>query len=528
MAPAFAIPSPELVVGSLSSISQLVALVSALLGGGAAVMGLRARSKGGLSRGMVWSVVGLFVVLAGALSVLVYLYMDLRAERTARLEATLTRPMPNIGGRSLDPMLKEVGYGDQQKHPRGIHTDELEKLLEAKARGERQDTILVDIRETAETEMGGLPGSRTVRFPDLATSKLDFTGKTAILYCHNGNRGYETCMAMAERGINCRFMVGGLEKWLVEKRPLTGLQARTLDDLRALAPYRNQTVLLDTPEVRKLVEDEGAIFVDVRYPGEFASSHLPGAINVPIRPTPTEQLNERLRQIPKKPVIAPCYDRRSCFFAEVLGLELTRAGYDYRGKYTVPWDYFIPSTPRPYIAQWRAEAAKSWWTKGSEALAALLLAIGKYVGFIGAVVLLALVSRLLVLPFSLKAERDQIRSRAVAADLKELKVRLKHDPRRLARAMQAFYRRNGFTPLRNLVGLLFLPVMAISVTAVHEAATKTPGGFLWMPDLADRDPWLVLPILFAVLIALYVDLAFARTNKQRALIWLISLPVLTG
>src|SRR4051812_26577943 len=45
-APAYAIPSPELVVGSLSSISQLIALASAILGGGAAAFGARAMSHG--------------------------------------------------------------------------------------------------------------------------------------------------------------------------------------------------------------------------------------------------------------------------------------------------------------------------------------------------------------------------------------------------------------------------------------------------------------------------------------------------
>src|SRR6201992_3327509 len=130
-------------------------------------------------------------------------------------------------------------------------------------------------------------------------------------------------------GVRCRFRVGGLEKWLVEKRPLTGLKARTLSDLRAVPAHRNQSVLLDTEQVRQLIEKEGAALVDVRYPGEFASDHLPNAINLPIRPTPTNELKTRLIQLPKQPIVVPCYDRRSCFFGEVLGLELARAGYDY-------------------------------------------------------------------------------------------------------------------------------------------------------------------------------------------------------
>ena len=62
----------------------------------------------------------------------------------------------------------------------------------------------------------------------------------------------------------------------------------------------------------------------------------------------------------------PCYDRRSCFFGEVLGLELDRAGYDYRGRYTTPWEYFAPSEPRPYIKEWLAEANKGYFQKAAE------------------------------------------------------------------------------------------------------------------------------------------------------------------
>src|SRR5262249_11581568 len=181
----------------------------------------------------------------------------------------------------------------------------------------------------------------------------------------------------------------------------------------------------------KLVAEDGAIFVDVRYPGEFTSGALPGAINLPIRPTPSDALKARIAQLPHKPVIAPCYDRRSCFFAEVLGLELTRAGYDYRGKYTLPWEYFIGSKPRPYIQEWLDEAHRGWWTKASDALADALVWLGGWIGVVPAILLLAMLSRLLVLPFSVKAERDQIKSYAVADELAALKARLKGDAPRM-------------------------------------------------------------------------------------------------
>ena len=187
---------------------------------------------------------------------------------------------------------------------------------------------------------------------------MDLTGKTAILFCDNGNRSYQTCQELSALGIDCRFMVGGLEKWLAERRPLAAAKATSLADFRALPSYPNKAVLLDTPDVRGLVA-HGAVFVDVRYPGEFAAYHLPGAIDLPIRPTKSDELHARIAALPHRPIIAPCYDRRSCFYAQVLGFEVTQAGYDFRGRYTVPWDYFVPLAPRPYILKYLNESHRN-------------------------------------------------------------------------------------------------------------------------------------------------------------------------
>ena len=125
--PAFAISSPELVVGSFTSISQLFALGSALLGGGATIATLRMRSRGAPARSSLFVALGAFVLLAVSVGFNIYQYTSNSNDRQARLEATLERPMPNIEGRSLDPMLKEVSYGEQLKSPLGISTQEAEE-----------------------------------------------------------------------------------------------------------------------------------------------------------------------------------------------------------------------------------------------------------------------------------------------------------------------------------------------------------------------------------------------------------------
>ncbi|MBX9828014.1 MAG: hypothetical protein K2Y27_23840, partial [Xanthobacteraceae bacterium] len=450
---ALAIPSPELVVGSFVSISQLFALASAVLGGGAAYATIRAGRNGSaaMSRGLLYTSAVMFVVLIASVSVNIYQYVTESNARQERLEATLNRPVQRPVGRATDPAFKEVSYGEQLRHPRGITTSNLERLLEAKARGERRETFLLDIREQAETEMGTMAGALKARWPDIKTSGIVFANKLAILIDDDGNRSYEACTALAELGIDCRFLVGGLEKWLVERRSLAGLNASTLADLRAVPAHRNQGALLDTPQVRDLIKNDEAILIDPRHPNEFASGHLPDAINLPLRTTPTAELKKQLAELPKQPVVVPCYDRRSCFFGEVLGVELVRAGHDFRGRYTLPWEYYVSSEPRPYIQQWLEEANKGWFDRSAEALASGLSSVAKAIGMILTIILLAGVSRLLILPFALKAERDQIRARDASAEMDDINRRLKNDPVVKARAIRAFYKRHGMTPGRNLV-----------------------------------------------------------------------------
>lgn len=301
-----------------------------------------------------------------------------------------------------------------------------------------------------------------------------------------------------------------------------------LDELRAIADYPNQRKLLDTSEVHDLVRNENVQFVDMRYPGEFATGHLPGAVNIPMRRMSTAAIEEKIAGLPRRPIVVPCYDRRSCFFGEVIGLELTRAGHDFRGRYTVPWEYFIPSGRPPHVEAWIAESRRGLWDKALDRTTVALGGAAQHTGFPLAIFLLAMLSRLLVLPLSLKAERDQIISRRVAGELDALKARLAEDPVRRMRAIQGFYRRHGLTPGRNLLALLFLPIMTLAVASVQRLSGDMPQALWWMDGLDTRDETLLLPLVFGVLIALYLHVSLAETRRQRILCWTLGLGLMTA
>lgn len=502
-----------------------------MIGGGAVVVGVRAganASGSGRAARIAWRVaIAATVLVCLSLAGNYYQYSRQQSERQTRLEAAILRPTVTTDGRTLDPDLKEAAYRDQVKSPRGISTEQMETLLDEKQRGLDTNEVLLDVREPAETATGVFPNATMVRFPDFLKKPFSLAGKRAILYCDNGNRSFETCQKLAALGIDCRFMVGGLQKWLAEHRSFAGKKVTSLADFRALPRYTNRDVLLDTPDIHKLV-GEGAVFVDVRYPGEFAAYHLPGAIDLPIRPTTTDQLNARIAALPHRPIVAPCYDTRSCFYAQVLGYMVSQAGGDFRGRYTVPWEYFNPDPPRPYLLSYLHQMHESWWGRLVDLLAAFLGKSAAVIGFLPVIILLAIASRLSVLPFSLKAERDQIASRRLSDEVDELKQRLGGDPRRMARAMRAFYAQHGLTPLRNLLGLLFLPVISVCVASVHAVAVELHQPMLWAANSASHDPTFILPVLFAALICVYLDAAFVSTRRHRLLIWPIGMVILTA
>ena len=523
-AAAFAIPSPELVIGSVSSLSQVFAVGIAMVSGVGAMiaarLGLAPRPGAAPARYPV-KLIAALVLAAVALGYANYWqYSKNESAELARLQATLVRPAQFKGTEIKDETLKETSFSKQENHPLAISTDEASSLLS------EGGAAFYDIRETGENAMGTLPGATHIRFPDFLQSRPVAEGQKVVLFCHNGNRSSETCAELAKMGIDCSFIAGGIEKWIVEGRKFSDADVKTLSDLRAIPDFTNKDVLLSTADFEHLVNTESVQIVDTRYPGDFNAGHLPGAVNIPIRALTTDELMRRIAALEKKPVVAACYDRRSCFMGQVLALELAQQGFDFRGRYTTPWEYFIAPPPKPHVQEWLAGQQTGPWQKAISAVAAGLLWVHERSHILLGLLALSLATRILVLPVALKSERDQLITAATKDELDALKAKLAHDPQRKARAVQAFYAENGLTPVRNLTALLFLPVMMLGVSAAQEASASLELPFLWTADLGAPDPLFLMPVLFCALAAVYLLWAVAKTPRARVLWMVLGMPAL--
>ena len=518
--PLWAIPSPDLVINFFASTAQLLGLATVVLGGLAASSRRRHGKTG--RKGSPWAfriVLALFLVSLAANLLQFSLNLD---ERNARLTTNLWRSSQEEGKPVGDVNLKSLSFSDQKKHPRGISTEEIAKITE-----NPEAYNLIDVREPEEVEMGNIRGAWHRRYPDLQADRTGLVqeGKETILLCESGNRSSELVGIFATDDIPCRFMVGGYEKWVAEGRPLENEQPRT-GEIRDIPDYPNKLTLLDTPEVLELIEKEGAVFVDVRYPGDFDLGHLPKALNLPMRKMKKDELAQGLAATPRKPIIAPCYDRRSSFFGMVLGLRLHRLGYDFRGRYTVPHEFSAPVKEKEHVAKWKEQQqGKTLFALAAKPLDATLNALDEWTGHLAvAIVLLVIILRVAFLPLTLKSDRDTLVQRKIAPRIREFKAKLADDPGRLARAVTTIQRREGVRPGRNaMASVCQLIVFLLLFNVVNSASKSSTQGMAWIPSLAEADPRYILPVLVSVLIV-----ATLLLNAGKKGFWLTALRVGCG
>ncbi|HCX34621.1 MAG TPA: rhodanese-like domain-containing protein [Rhodocyclaceae bacterium] len=89
----------------------------------------------------------------------------------------------------------------------------------------REDAVLVDIREQDEFVRGHIPNSRHIPLTQFEKriGELDpFKGRPVIINCHSGHRSHSACGALRRRGFEKVFSLdGGVSAWEQAGLPLT-------------------------------------------------------------------------------------------------------------------------------------------------------------------------------------------------------------------------------------------------------------------------------------------------------------------
>ncbi|MCY2961463.1 MAG: PEP-utilizing enzyme [Planctomycetota bacterium] len=514
---AWAIPSPDVMVNLFASSAQVLGLVSVVLG-----RWLWVRKKRGSTAANGRGYRAAFAValaLCAVSSIGWGLYAAKVADdRNTRLQVNLTRNSSEEGKKIVDVSLRELSFSKQLDRKDGLPTDELLRRIEAGQLGQ-----VIDVREDEEFEVGAIEGVAHARFPDVLADADRFIDRAmpVTLLCFNGNRSSELAEELRKRGFSTSFLIGGYEKWIAENRPIAFNLDRERRDLREIPDYPNKDILLDTPDVQQLMAEREIVFLDVRYPGDFETlGHLPGAINIPFRKLTTPELDAALAALPKKPVVVPCYDKRSSFFGLVVGLRLSRMGHEFLGRYTVPEGFAVAGNEKAHVAAWKAAQEKQTILSiVAQPLAGALTWSQSHAGSLAAaILLLVLLVRLVILPLTARAERDRRAELALRPEIDALKARFRDDPASRSRATMALLARHGVKPAWNLASAVVqLGLFTVFFSVVSEASRGSSESFLWVPEIAAPDPTWLLPLLGAVATGLLVWLPAAHKTWKRAL-----------
>ncbi len=504
----WAIPSPDLVINLTASLAQVLGMASVMLGGlfMTRSKGKIKRSTGRSASGSVLFAVAVILGISACLNI--WQFTRHADERQQQLSANLYRKAVENGKAVGGVSLNTLSFSEQVASGRGMSTDDLAELYGTREANlimsPGSDVTIVDVREDEEVEAGRIPGARHIRYPDLLRNPDLLKGElSVVLLCYSGNRSSELTRALAERGLETRFMVGGYEKWMAEGRPLD-VSTGNRETLRELPDFKNKDVLLETDEVTRLISEENATFVDVRYPAEFQTGHLPGAHNLTVRAEPTDTLQQKIESLPGKTLIGVCYDRRSCFYSQILGLKASRAGYEFAGRYTVPHEYVSPvvTTGKQYVDDWKTQNQASLLglarLKLGNSVSGLVESTGSV---LLALCLIVAAIRLPLLPLFLKMERDRLVLQRLKPELKRIKKRFASDPAARGEALSSVQRDNGVRPMVTLVGSLFnLGLLLVLFSVISAQSINWSQPVLWFESAGEADMSRFLPSLIAALV----------------------------
>ena len=193
-----------------------------------------------------------------------------------------------------------------------------------------QDYIILDVRTKEEFNEGHLEDAILIPVSELE-SRLDELpkDKSIITYCGSGGRSGNAANILVENGFRKVYDMGGILDWQEEGYPV-------------ICEEEKEEVLLEiipisVDESYEIFANEDYLFLDVRSLEEYESSHIEGAIHMPV-----SELEGRLDELPKDKTIIVYCDGVGCSRSGIAAHILIDNGfkevYDMTGKGIIEWE----------------------------------------------------------------------------------------------------------------------------------------------------------------------------------------------
>ena len=119
--------------------------------------------------------------------------------------------------------------------------------------------------------------------------------------------------------------------------------------------------------------------------------------------------------------------------------------------------------------------------------------------YVLAVIVLTVIIKTIILPFSIKSVKSTRKMQEFQPVIKKIQEKYKNDPQKANAEMMKVYKENNISMTGGCLPMLIpLPILMALYYTFMQISGIQGLSFLWLPNLAGKDPYYILPVLAAV------------------------------
>lgn len=114
-------------------------------------------------------------------------------------------------------------------------------------------------------------------------------------------------------------------------------------------------------------------------------------------------------------------------------------------------------------------------------------------------IIFSILIKIILYPLTHKSFESNQKMQKVQPLVTEVREKYKSDPQKMNAEMQKIYRENGVSPLGGCLPMLLqMPIFFALYPVIRYSIDLRQAGFLWLADLSEPDPLLILPIVMGI------------------------------
>jgi YidC/Oxa1 family membrane protein insertase len=142
----------------------------------------------------------------------------------------------------------------------------------------------------------------------------------------------------------------------------------------------------------------------------------------------------------------------------------------------------------------------SWAAIIAKPIFAVMLWLHQMLGNWGwTIIAFTILIKLVFFPLSAAGYRSMAKMKTVTPKMQAIRERYKNDPAKMQQATMELYKTEKINPLGGCLPLIIQMPVFLALYWVLQAAVEMRGAsWMWLPDLTVKDPFFILPVLYAI------------------------------